>query len=76
MVYSPRLSQKASASIKSLSYALGLPMTKTIEKAIALLPLVIHPVIVCDKCQDKTRCAICGFNKANMPKDVKKLISC
>ncbi|MDR3140029.1 MAG: hypothetical protein LBT95_10235 [Treponema sp.] len=75
MVYTPRLSLKASASVKSLSYTLGLPMTKTIEKAIELLPLVIHPVLVCQKCRDQSRCAVCVFNKTNMSPDVEKLLS-
>jgi hypothetical protein len=74
MVYTPRLTRQASASVKSLSFALGLPMTKTLEKAIALLPALFHPVMVCGKCKDKTRCGLCAFNQETMPEDVKKVL--
>jgi hypothetical protein len=74
MVYSPQISEKAAATVKSFSYALGRPMTKALVRVIELLPLVVHPVLVCQKCQDKSRCAVCGFSNRVMPEDVKILL--
>jgi hypothetical protein len=71
MVYSPQLSERASTTLRSFSYVLGKPMTKALDRAIELLPIIIHPVLVCQKCRDKTRCAICGFNMGSMPPDIK-----
>ncbi|GHV71014.1 hypothetical protein AGMMS49928_21050 [Spirochaetia bacterium] len=74
MVYSPALSEKSSHAIKCLSYAFNLPMTKTIEKAISLLPLIIHPVLVCQKCKEQSGCPSCVFNTQAIPEDIKKLM--
>ena len=74
MVYTPQISEKAAATIKSFSWALNRPMTKALERAIELLPIIIHPVMVCQKCRDNSRCAVCGFNSRVMPEDVKSLI--
>jgi hypothetical protein len=74
MVYTPRLSWEASASVKSLSFALGVPMTKTLERVIARLPVLFSPKEVCEKCKDKTRCVDCVFNMATMPEEIKKML--
>jgi hypothetical protein len=75
MVYSPKLSERASATIRSFSFALGKPMTKAVERAVEILPLIIHPVLVCQKCRDKTRCAVCAFSDRAMPAEVRRLLN-
>jgi hypothetical protein len=74
MVYTPRLTDEASATIKSLSFTLGIPMTRTLDRAIALLPLLFHPIMVCEKCEDKSRCNLCAFNQKRLPDDISKLM--
>jgi hypothetical protein len=74
MVYTPKMSVMASATIKSFALALGLPQTKALEKAVSLLPLLVHPVLVCQKCRKRGRCGQCFFHAPTMPADVKKIM--
>jgi hypothetical protein len=61
--YSPRLSEKASVSIRRLAWALGLSMPKTIDILVNEISLVFSPSVICPKCRDKTKCQACGFHQ-------------
>lgn len=62
MAYTPELSQKHSASLRRIAWALEIPMTKAIEVIFDYLGTVINSEKICAFCKDKTRCAECSFN--------------
>ena len=62
MAYTPKLSPYHSATSKRVAWALGKPMTKTINIILDNLDRIIDPTKVCDKCRDRSRCAECYFN--------------
>jgi hypothetical protein len=57
--YTPELTDYHSATLRRIAWALGKPMTKTIEIIFDSLDLIIDPVKVCEKCKDKTQCDGC-----------------
>jgi hypothetical protein len=61
--YSPQFSATASVSIRRLAWALGVSMPKAIDIIVDELPSAFSPSFVCQKCKDKTKCKLCGFNK-------------
>ncbi|GHU40189.1 hypothetical protein FACS1894190_06770 [Spirochaetia bacterium] len=62
MVYTPQLSYHSSEMIRRLSWAFGLPMTKTLETIIKSFPLLVESSLVCSKCKNKTLCSSCVFS--------------
>ena len=63
MVYTPELSQQYSATLRRIAWALNIPMTQAIEKIFDHVVSVVEQKRVCDKCRDKTKCAVCLFRK-------------
>ena len=61
--YSPQFSEKASISIRRLAWALNLSMPKTIDILVNEISLIFAPTVVCPQCQDKSKCASCGFHQ-------------
>jgi primosomal protein N' len=62
-MYTPQFSNRAAISVRRLAWALNLPMTKTMDEVISLLPSLFSPSLICPKCKDTTKCKLCGFNK-------------
>ena len=62
MAYTPELSFKSSCTLRRISWALGLPMTKAIERIFEYLPEVLDSGKVCQACRDKSKCSDCEFN--------------
>ena len=60
--YSPQFSQLAAVTVYRLAKALGIPMTKAVDEIVSLLPSLFPPSLICPKCQDKSKCKVCGFN--------------
>ena len=60
MAYTPELSMKSSSTLRRIAWALGIPMTKTIEKVFEYLPEILEKKKVCEGCQDKTKCDGCA----------------
>jgi recombinational DNA repair protein RecR len=63
--YTPQFSPRATISVRRFAWALGVPMTKTVDHIIKLLPTLVNPSSVCQSCKDPSSCAICVF----CPKD-------
>jgi hypothetical protein len=70
MVYTPQFSEKSSNTIRRLSWALGVPMTKAVEIIFNELALIFPPSEICPKCKDKSECNFCAFG--NQPTAKKK----
>ena len=62
MAYTPELSEYHSATLRRIAWALGKPMTKTIESIFDNLDTMIDPAKVCERCKDKSKCEGCYFN--------------
>ena len=60
--YSPQFSQLAAVTVYRLANALDVPMTKAVDEIVRVLPSLFPPSLICPKCQDKSKCKICGFN--------------
>jgi hypothetical protein len=63
MAYTPELSLKSSCTLRRISWALDVPMTKGIEFVFEYLPQILDQKKVCQACRDKTKCPECSFNK-------------
>jgi len=72
MAYTPELSMKSSRTLRRISWALGVPMTKGIEFVVDYLPRILDRDLVCQGCRDRSKCAVCAFNvKHKNGKEVK-----
>jgi hypothetical protein len=61
MAYTPELSDSASATLRRIAWAVGKPMTQTMNAIFMNLPNIIGKETICPSCRDTTRCDICGF---------------
>ena len=74
MAYTPELSMKSSCTLRRISWALGVPMTKAMEKIFEYLPEILDNKKVCQGCRDKSKCSNCGFNSVEQNQDRKEVI--
>ncbi len=65
MAYTPELSQHSSNTLRRIAWALDIPMTKAIERIFDHIPMIVDSNKICLKCQDKSKCNNCSFNKNN-----------
>ena len=65
MAYTPQLSYRSSCTLRRIAWALGVPMTKAIERVFDHLSKTLDKEKVCQGCRDKTRCDGCAFNDKN-----------
>ena len=65
MAYTPELSQQSSCTLRRIAWAMDIPMTKAIERIFEHIAMIVDPDKICLKCQDKTKCKTCSFNKIN-----------
>ncbi len=61
MAYTPELSMKSSCTLRRISWALGVPMTRGIEYVFDYIPKILDGDRVCQGCRDRSKCAECGF---------------
>ena len=65
MAYTPELSMKSSCTLRRISWALGVPMTKGIEFVFDYLPQILDSEKVCQGCRAKSKCSYCAFSVNN-----------
>ena len=65
MAYTPELSLESSRTLRRISWALGVPMTKGIECIFEFLPKILDREKVCRGCRDKSKCPGCAFGPNN-----------
>ena len=65
MAYTPELSMESSRTLRRISWALGVPMTKGIECIFEYLPKILDREMVCQGCRDKSKCPGCAFDTNN-----------
>ena len=63
MAYTPELSEKNSCTLRRIAWALGMPMTKTMEAVFEHVVKIVDRRKVCDSCRDPSRCGGCEFRK-------------
>ena len=71
MAYTPEMSMKSSSTLRRISWALGIPMTKGIEFIFEYIPNILDKEKVCQGCRDKTKCQVCAFNLTESDTAVK-----
>ncbi len=62
MAYTPELSMESSSTLRRIAWALGIPMTKTLERIFEHLPKILDKAKVCEACRDPSKFASCSFN--------------
>ena len=76
MAYTPELSMRSSCTLRRISWALGVPMTKGIEVVFDYLPQILDREKVCQGCRDRSKCAECAFQQqSNAPTLIEHLLS-
>jgi len=63
MAYTPELSMEASCTLRRVAWALNVPMTKALERVFEHLPRILDQRLICEACQDKSKCSTCLFSK-------------
>ena len=61
MGYTPELSDYHSSTLRRVAWALGKPMTKTIDSLFDSLDRIVDPGKVCERCRDRSHCDSCYF---------------
>ncbi len=61
MAYTPELSMRASATLRRIAWALGIPMTQAIERVVEGSVHAVDRNRVCTSCKDTTKCEGCAF---------------
>ena len=65
MAYTPELSQKHSCTLRRVAWALGKPMTRSLELIFDWIGEAVDPKKVCESCRDKSLCQECVFHKCH-----------
>ena len=67
MAYTPEYSQRESAIVRRIAWAMGLPMTKAQSRIIELTAQYADRAKVCPACRDRSFCATCPFYRPLTP---------
>jgi len=62
MAYTPELSCRSSCTLRRIAWALGIPMTRAIDRVFDHVAETLDPQKVCEGCRDKTKCNDCVFS--------------
>jgi hypothetical protein len=62
MAYTPELSQRDSATLRRIAWALDVPMTEAMTRVFEEVTARIDGRKVCEACRDRSACAACAFN--------------
>ena len=63
MAYTPELSQKHSCTLRRVAWALGKPMTKSLEQIFDWIGETADSNKICKSCHDWSLCHECVFHK-------------
>jgi len=74
-MYTPNLSDQSVVAVRRLAWALGLPMTKTLDIVVRLIPTVIDQRKICSACNNETKCPVCAFNNPLTPQEQSALLA-
>ncbi|MFP3043423.1 hypothetical protein LQZ19_16540 [Treponema primitia] len=55
------MSDPSVIAVRRLAWAMGANMGATLNRLIAILPQVVDPALVCQRCKDTSKCAYCVF---------------
>jgi hypothetical protein len=74
-MYTPQFSDTATISVRRLAWALGATMPAAVNRLVGLLPSLYSPGLVCQRCKDQTKCALCVFSKQTSEQKKTDLLS-
>lgn len=72
MAYTPELSNRSCCTLRRLAWAMGRPMTTTIEEVFMYMGKVADKKMVCQACKDKSKCKQCYFSHKSSAPEIKK----
>jgi hypothetical protein len=61
MAYTPELNDASAATLRRLAWAVGKPMTQTMNAIFMKLPSMCDKQKICECCKDPSICYRCGF---------------
>jgi hypothetical protein len=61
--YTPQFSQMATVTVRRLAWAFDISMPKAVDLIITKLSSIFSPSVICQQCEDKTKCTLCGFKQ-------------
>ena len=70
--YSPKFSNRATISVRRLSWYLKKPMTQVINIIVDSLPSIFNSFKVCNSCKEKSLCKYCAFSTPEIPPEQSK----
>ena len=75
-LYSPQINQQSVFVLRRIAWAIGQPMTVSLDQIIAAILSKINITAVCSSCKDKQRCVMCPF-KMQLPSypDIEQLLN-
>jgi hypothetical protein len=60
-MYTPPLSDFSVISLRRLAWAMGTTMGAAFGRIVRLMPSLVDPALVCQRCRDNTKCSDCVF---------------
>jgi hypothetical protein len=60
-MYTPKMSDASVISLRRLAWAMGTPMGAALNRMVRLMPVMMDPVLVCQRCRDRSKCSVCVF---------------
>jgi hypothetical protein len=60
-MYTPPLSDFSVISLRRLAWAMGTTMGAALGRIVRLMPAMVDPGLVCQRCRDNTKCSSCVF---------------
>jgi hypothetical protein len=60
-MYTPQMSDFSVISLRRLAWAMGTPMGAALNRIVRLMPVMVDPALVCQRCRDNSKCFACVF---------------
>jgi hypothetical protein len=73
-MYTPQMSDFSVISLRRLAWAMGTTMGAAFNRMVRLLPAMVDPSLVCQRCRDKSKCSACVF-KTTVSESEKALLT-
>jgi hypothetical protein len=73
MPYTPELDESAICTLRRHAWLANMPMSKVLEAAVIHYSIRANKESACETCKDKSKCAICYFNRQQLKKKLKSM---
>lgn len=73
MPYTPELDESAICTLRRHAWLVNMPMSKVLEAAVIQYSARAKRESACETCKDKSKCAICYFNRQQLKKKLQSI---